>query len=259
MLGKYEVSYFRCVNCGFMQTEKPYWLKEAYNKAISSLDVGMLSRNLSHVHVTESIINTCFDRTARFLDYAGGYGIFVRLMRDRGYDFYRQDEYCENIFAIYHDVEGVGIEKNGFELVTAFEVFEHLADPLADLKKILAYSSNVLFSTVFQDGKTESLQSWWYLVPQSGQHVSFYTRRSLEIIAEHFGCHLHTNSKDLHLFTDKKITNPFSVATGKKNLLVKVLNRLISLLDPSQTNGNSLKSLLDDDFELAVRRLKEQE
>ncbi len=34
-----------------------------------------------------------------FLDYAGGYGVFTRLMRDIGFDFYWHDPYTQNLFA----------------------------------------------------------------------------------------------------------------------------------------------------------------
>jgi len=32
-----------------------------------------------------------------FLDYAAGYGLFVRLMRDAGYNFRWSDLYCQNL------------------------------------------------------------------------------------------------------------------------------------------------------------------
>ena len=36
VLQKYNVDYFQCSNCGFVQTEEPYWLDEAYSEAIRS-------------------------------------------------------------------------------------------------------------------------------------------------------------------------------------------------------------------------------
>ena len=29
VLNKYDAKYFKCQNCGFIQTENPYWLNEA--------------------------------------------------------------------------------------------------------------------------------------------------------------------------------------------------------------------------------------
>ena len=34
VLNKYNVKYFQCSNCGFVQTENPYWLAEAYKEAM---------------------------------------------------------------------------------------------------------------------------------------------------------------------------------------------------------------------------------
>ncbi len=46
VLGKYRVSYFRCEHCGFLQTESPYWLPEAYQEPITRQDTGYVHRNL---------------------------------------------------------------------------------------------------------------------------------------------------------------------------------------------------------------------
>ena len=46
ILNKYNINYFRCPNCDFIQTENPYWLEEAYGSAISSLDIGLVGRNI---------------------------------------------------------------------------------------------------------------------------------------------------------------------------------------------------------------------
>lgn len=39
ILNKYQVNYYKCTDCDFIQTEKPFWLKEAYNNAITDLDI----------------------------------------------------------------------------------------------------------------------------------------------------------------------------------------------------------------------------
>ena len=46
LLNKYDVKYFECSNCGFIQTETPYWLKDAYSEGITSSDIGLASRNI---------------------------------------------------------------------------------------------------------------------------------------------------------------------------------------------------------------------
>ena len=47
VMGKYDVDYFQCSNCGFVQTEEPYWLDEAYSQPIASSDVGLRSERFT--------------------------------------------------------------------------------------------------------------------------------------------------------------------------------------------------------------------
>ncbi len=46
ILNKYTSQYYQCNACDFIQTDEPIWLQEAYNNAITSLDIGLLNRNL---------------------------------------------------------------------------------------------------------------------------------------------------------------------------------------------------------------------
>jgi hypothetical protein len=47
---------------------------------------------------------------------------------------------------------------------------------------------------------------WWYFV-ENGQHVAFYTRASLAVLAVHFGYRLASNGRDLHLFSLEPVTD----------------------------------------------------
>ena len=47
LLNKYQVDFFYCKSCGFLQTEKPYWLDEAYSEAIAIADTGLVARNIN--------------------------------------------------------------------------------------------------------------------------------------------------------------------------------------------------------------------
>ena len=46
VLNQYDVKYYRCNDTGFIQTENPYWLPEAYSDAITKLDIGLPYRNI---------------------------------------------------------------------------------------------------------------------------------------------------------------------------------------------------------------------
>lgn len=206
VLNKYTISYYKCPCCGFIQTENPYWLGESYQEAITDLDIGYVQRNLYSSKITAKVINNLrgINKKGRFLDYGGGYGLFVRLMRDKGFDFYRQDEYCRNLFSNFFDVNDLKV-KEGFELMTCFEVFEHLTDPVSELEKMLNYSRTILFTTELQPEKgLKSVADWWYFSPEIGQHIAFFTKESLECLAKKFNLNLYTDGRSLHLLTDKK-------------------------------------------------------
>ena len=99
ILNKYDINYFYCEHCGFLQTEEPYWLEEAYNESINVSDTGYMQRNINLSQKLTILLALFFDKNGKFLDYAGGYGVFVRMMRDIGFDFYWDDKYTTNLFA----------------------------------------------------------------------------------------------------------------------------------------------------------------
>jgi hypothetical protein len=128
ILNKYDITYFQCPNCRFVQTEAPYWLNEAYSSAIRPNDDGLVFRNLMLSQITGKIINKFFNPNGKYLDYGGGYGLFVRLMRDIRFQFDWYDKFCQNLFS-----SEFTIQNQPYELVTAFELLENLVNPLEEI------------------------------------------------------------------------------------------------------------------------------
>ena len=242
ILGKYDICYYQCTYCNFVQTETPYWLDEAYSNVINSSDIGLVGRNLKLAQITYSVINSFFDSGGKFVDYGGGYGMFVRLMRDKGLRFYRHDPLCENLFAKAFDVE-LG-SNDQYELATTFEVFEHFTDPLDSIQQILLFSSSIFLSTILLPPNHPKPQEWWYYGLDHGQHVSIYSRKSLEIIGEIFGLQLYSNGHSYHLLTYKSVPRPlYRLAVSNKfskisNLLVRRQSLLAQ--DYHEITGNWL-------------------
>ena len=202
MLNKYDVKYYLCPQCGFLQTEEPFWLDEAYADTINISDTGIMHRNLRLCRITSVLIYFLFEKEANFIDYAGGYGIFTRLMRDVGFNFFWHDPYTVNLIAR-------GFESNkvkDFSLITAFEVFEHFTDPLKEIKKMLDTSKNIIFTTNLLPNKIPGPEQWWYYGLEHGQHVSFYSQKTLKYIARKFNLNLFSSS-GINLLCTKKINN----------------------------------------------------
>lgn len=203
VLGKYEVAYYRCPGCGLLKTEPPHWLEEAYQDAIADADTGILARNNTNADLAELVFETLHLADGRFLDVAGGYGLLTRLLRDKGFDCYSTDKYCQNIFAKRFEPPA----DFSASALLAFEVLEHVEDPLAFISEAFGkYGSRTLvFSTLTFSGPVPP-KSWWYYLFNTGQHISFYEPRTLAALAERLGCRHYMISTDLHLITDQPMT-----------------------------------------------------
>jgi len=217
-----SVAYFECATCGYVQTEDPTWLDQAYSSVINGSDTGIMVRNQANVRVVLGTLASIGARRGRVVDFAGGYGLLVRMLRDKGVEALWTDPFCENLVAVGFEYSSEGGKKS--DLVTAFEAFEHFADPVSEIEKMFSIGENLLVSTEIIPTPAPSLTEWWYYGLDHGQHIGFFRVATLEFIAKRFGKHLVTDGRSLHLFTDR----PVSDRRWRINL--KVARRFPSLL-----------------------------
>jgi len=232
MKQKYEIDYFHCKKCQFLQTEEPYWLEEAYRIPINVSDTGIIQRNIWLARVSAVLIYTLFDKNSSFVDFAGGYGLLVRLMRDIGFDFYWNDKYADFFFARGFTIDEIKKRAEGFsiELVTSFESFEHFADPAFEFKNILNTSKNLLLTTEILPDPIPSPKNWWYYGLEHGQHVSFYRLQSLQYLASQYNLFFNSNGTNIQLFSKKRIP-PFKfklLCKLSKYLFIFVQGQMVS-------------------------------
>lgn len=241
VLSKYQVDYYFCESCKFIQTEDPYWLDESYKNPIAAIDTGIIKRNILFTKRASAILYFLFDKNKQYLDYGGGYGIFVRMMRDIGFDFYWEDKFAKNIIS-----EGFNFSENikEIELLTSFECFEHFVNPVEEISKLLNKSDNILFSTQLFQHHPPKPEQWWYYNFEAGQHISLYSKESLKNIADQFNLNLCTDNKGFHLYSKKKINNTIFILLLKLSQLG--LHSFIKILLKSKTDSdmNKLKNLL---------------
>jgi len=200
VIEKYQANYFLCDSCGFMNVADPFWLEEAYEQPINETDTGLLSRNIFLHKKIIVLVDKFLDSKKCYLDYAGGYGVFTRLMRDAGFNFYHQDLYTKNIFAKSYEYNK---EIHNISGITCFECLEHLIDPVLEIKKMLDITSNIFITT---DLKPMGIpdQNWHYYGFEHGQHISFFTLKSLNLLANKFDLNFYSEG-NFHFLSKKKI------------------------------------------------------
>ncbi|MGD1086620.1 MAG: methyltransferase domain-containing protein, partial [Verrucomicrobiota bacterium] len=113
-----------------------------------------------------------------------------------------------------------------FEMLTTFEVFEHLPEPLDEIQTMLRHSNNILFSTILQPATRPNPNEWWYYGLDHGQHVSFYTLASLSAIARRFNLHLSSDGCGFHLLS-KKPVSPLFFKLATRNKLAGLLHLVV--------------------------------
>lgn len=170
ILQAFDARYLRCTRCGFVFVERPTWLEQAYELPIAAADTGIVVRNLRFADLVGALIDLALPDARQFLDFGGGAGLFVRLMRDRGYNFYRQDKYCDNIFATGFDAAA----EQKFDLATCIEVIEHIVEPMSLFQQLAALAPTVLVATELLPPVRNRPGEWWYYAPEGGQHISFF-------------------------------------------------------------------------------------
>jgi SAM-dependent methyltransferase len=138
----------------------------------------------------------------RHLDYGGGNGLLSDLLTKQGWDSSSYDPF------VNRDVNIKNLKK--FDLITAFEVFEHVPDVdnlMLELSTLIKEDGIVLFSTLLSDGNLEKNKriNWWYVSPRNG-HISVFSKNSLAILAKNHQFNTNSFSAGFHILF-KKIPN----------------------------------------------------
>lgn len=211
---EFEIKYYECPRCKYVQTETPYWLEKAYSSVINDSDTGIVIRNIVNSKIVASTILNLNIIKLPVVDYAGGYGLLVRMLRDFGISAYWMDPYCTNLFAKKFEFD----KNQNVGLVCAFEVMEHVLNPIETIDSMLAISPNLLISTLIMPDKTPDHDNWWYYGKNHGQHIGFFRISTFQYIAKLKNKYLATDGKSYFLFSDKKMNNfqfRFSILLNK--------------------------------------------
>lgn len=194
------VWYRRCSACGFVfsnhaDTWSPAEFEaRIYNEEYRRIDPDFAgARPRFFLERLQSLFGDRL-RPLRILDYGAGDGALVDLMRGAGLDAVGYDPYSRR-----PDFRQRPTSR--FDLVLAFEVFEHSVDPkglVQDMAQLLDPQGLLLFSTTLNDGRPLFPRlAWPYAAPRNG-HFSLYSAHSLDVLFAGVGRRVGSFDSELH-------------------------------------------------------------
>ena len=184
LLNRYDVSYYRCSECQSLETESPYWLHDAYDVSGIGADLGAAQRTVElSLKVSALLDRLKLPAGAECIDFGGGIGLFTRLMRDRGFNFFSYDLYARPFFSDRYSLKAIAARTPA--VATAFEVLEHFPEPAKDLQELFGCRPALVVATT--ELFTGQDENWHYFADDTGQHVFFYSPKAMAQIARRFG------------------------------------------------------------------------
>lgn len=194
------VYYHHCPACAFMLApEFGQWSDEdfqqhVYNERYIDIDPDYVSkRPLGNADFLHTLFGDQH-RQIRHLDYGGGSGVLSDKLASKGWNSISYDPFPRNERKI--------AELGKFNLISAFEVFEHVPDVnelMDNITSLMEDECVVIFSTLLSDGhiKPNNRLTWWYASPRNG-HISLFSKQSLVTLAEQRGLQFGSFSGGLH-------------------------------------------------------------
>lgn len=217
---KLGYKFFKCLNCHL------YWLefKDSYSRFIQKYyqegyfkgdkkyrayadyedDKKIIQKNMQKY--LEKIRN--FKSSGNLLDIGCALGFFIEICQKNGFNSYGLDisKYAVNIAnkiapnrAILGSIAKNGFKNILFDVITMFDLIEHLKDPRKDLAKIhtMLKDNGIL---VIQTGDSGSLwtkivdKCWHFFAPP--QHLFFFNKKNITEILKQSGFEVIKIEKD---------------------------------------------------------------
>jgi 2-polyprenyl-3-methyl-5-hydroxy-6-metoxy-1,4-benzoquinol methylase len=193
---KIDREYLSCANCDLTFVPQAYHLNHAQEKAIYDChennpnDLGyrkFLSRLSTplRAHITAG---------AKGLDFGCGPGPTLSVMlREAGYEMSEYDPYY------FPNTQALS---DTYDFVTSTEVVEHLSQPEAVFKQLFELlRPHGILGIMTKRTPVTGIEGWHYT--KDPTHITFYSDRTFEFIAERHECSLELISSDTALFIKK--------------------------------------------------------
>jgi len=146
------------------------------------LDTGAAQRNIANLAAAFSVSRALHLNDV--LDFGGGDGLLCRLLRDYEINCFVNDKYASATYA--RAFGAPDFTRPG--ILLAFEVMEHFENPADDLRAIFQGNPTAILAStgIYRDQGAD----WWYLAPDTGQHLFFYSEKALRMIATSYNYQL---------------------------------------------------------------------
>ncbi len=193
------IYYRRCGNCAFLFTDAfDDWTVEQFKAHIYNEEYKLVDPDYSDFRArgnAGAVVRLWgpLRRETRVLDFGGGNDTLCTVLREAGF----AAAVTYDPMVPQHAERPVG----KFDLVTSFETFEHLPDPLAGVRSIVELTADpglVFFSTLLQPADFDRQRlNWWYVGPRNG-HVSLFSRQALALAWERYGYRVASLGDNFH-------------------------------------------------------------
>ena len=253
---KKETYLCHCNCCDYLYLENPNWLEIAYKNKFYG-DTGYVYRNYNLVKKSLILFRIWKLFTQKIFpkacDIGAGIGLYARLMRDNGYNFYGSDQYSEMLL-----IQPFIDENSEYKIKTSFEVVEHLPSLPVFLKTKIKKVDLFLFSTELRKVADIPDNEWWYYSFQVGQHIGFHSKKSLKKAFEVSGYEskkLISFGSSFHAFVNTKEWE-YSIKLSK--IIWKVITIIEALKKIIHRILFKEKSLMLDDNEYIIKTLEKK-
>lgn len=183
----------RCKSCGLCYVNpriKPSKVIEAYSNADDSLYASQAEARMTTFRESLRLVNRYYPKRGRILDVGAAAGFFLKVAKDDGWETYGVEpskwsvEFANGNYKV-NEKQGVLGEvkfKSGFfDVVTMWDVLEHVPDPAADLREVyrILKPGGMLVINYPDFGTPLSRlagKKWWFLL---SVHLFYFDRVSM--------------------------------------------------------------------------------